>query len=161
MGKIIDLKQAISLSKKLKTEHKTLVIAGGCFDILHVGHIRFFQKAKQEGDILCILLEDDRNVKKLKGKQRPINSQKDRAEILSSISFIDYIIPLKNMTTDEDYDNLLIRLKPDIIATTENDPQGVHNERQSKLINAKVKYVIQRINNKSTSNLAKRISEDF
>lgn len=161
MNKIINLKKAINLSKKLKAEHKTLVITGGCFDILHIGHIRFLEKAKKQGDFLFILLENDKNVKKLKGNNRPINTQKDRAQILASILYVDYIVLLDEMKTNNDYDNLIYKIKPDIITTTKNDPQGEHNERQAKKINAKVSYVIERIEDKSTSKLAAIISKNF
>lgn len=161
MKKIITIKKAQEIFDGFKKNNKKIVVSGGCFDILHIGHIRFFEKARKRGDILCLLLENDENVRKYKGIGRPINSQKDRAEILSAISFVDYIIPLSNMKNNKDYDKILIKLKPDILATTQNDPQGVHNKRQAKLINAKVSFVIPRISNKSTSNLAKRISQNF
>lgn len=161
MIKIINVYQAEAISNKLKKENKKIVIAGGCFDILHVGHIRFLQEAKKNGDALLVLLEDDKSVEKLKGKDRPINNQKDRAEILSSLSFVDYVILLSEMKSNEDYDNLIYKLSPDIIATTKNDPQIVHNRRQAEKINAKVVYVINRIKNKSTSQLARIIFKDL
>lgn len=161
MNKIINLKKAINLSKKLKAEHKTLVITGGCFDILHIGHIKFLEKAKEQGDFLFILLENDENVRKLKGDNRPINSQKDRAQILAALSYVDFVVLLNEMKKNDDYDNLIYKINPNIIVTTKDDPQGIHNERQAKKIKAKVSYVIDRIENKSTSKLAKIISKNF
>ncbi len=161
MKKIINLKQAINLSKKLKAENKTLVVTGGCFDILHIGHIKFLEKAKEQGDFLFILLESDENVRKLKGNNRPINSQKERAQILAALSCVDFVVLLNKMKKNDDYDNLIYKINPNIIVTTKDDPQGIHNERQAKKIKAKVSYVIDRIENKSTSKLAKIISKNF
>ena len=161
MSKIINVKEAEILSKKLQKTGKKIVIAGGCFDILHLGHIKFLEKAKESGDFLFVLLENDESVKKLKGKDRPINNQKDRAEILTAISFVDYVILLNEMKSNNDYDNLIFKLKPNIIATTKNDPQIIHNIRQAKIINARVILVINRIKNKSTSHLAKIIFKNF
>lgn len=161
MNKIINLKKAINLSKKLKAEHKTLVITGGCFDILHIGHIKFLEKAKKQGDFLFILLENDKNVKKLKGSNRPINNQQDRAQILAAISYIDYVVMLNEMKTNSDYDNLIYKLSPNIIAITKNDPQEIHVKRQAKKINAKIAYVTDKVKNKSTSKLAEIIFNNF
>lgn len=161
MSKIINIKNAEKISKKLKEKNKIIVVTGGCFDILHIGHIKFLEKAKKQGDFLFILLENDKNVKKLKGSNRPINNQKERAQVLAALSCIDYVVLLNEMKTNKDYDNLIYKINPDIITTTKNDPQGIHNERQAKKINAKVSYVIDRIENKSTGNLAKIISKNF
>lgn len=161
MNKIISVNKAQEISKKLKEKNKTIVVSGGCFDILHIGHIKFLENAKKQGDYLFILLENDENVKKLKGNNRPINNQQDRAQILAAMSFVDYVVPLDEMKTNSDYDNLIYKINPNIITTTKNDPQGIHNERQAKKINAKVCYVINRIEDKSTSRLAEIISKNF
>ncbi|MCL5970249.1 MAG: adenylyltransferase/cytidyltransferase family protein [Patescibacteria group bacterium] len=161
MNKIINAEAAEKVSKKLQKDGKVVVVSGGCFDILHIGHIKFLEKAKKEGDYLFILLEADETVKKLKGNKRPINNQKDRANMLSAISYVNYVVMLSEMKTDNDYDFLISKINPNIIATTKNDSQGVHNERQAKKINAKVSYVTNRIKNKSTSKLAEIISKNF
>ncbi|MEK7159946.1 MAG: adenylyltransferase/cytidyltransferase family protein [Patescibacteria group bacterium] len=159
--KIVDIKKAEIICKEIRQKNKTVVISGGCFDILHVGHIRFLEKAKKTGDFLFILLESDKTTKKLKGRKRPINTQTDRAEILASLSCVDYVVSLRNMNSNKDYDEIVYKLKPDVIAITKNDPQEIHNKRQAKRINAKVAYVINRIENKSTSKLAEIISKNF
>lgn len=161
MNKIVNVKFAEKISKKLRNEKKTVVVSGGCFDILHIGHIKFLEKAKKEGDFLFLLLESDKTVKKIKGDKRPINSQEDRALILSSISFVDYVVKLPEMKTNHDYDELIRKINPNVIATTKNDPQVVHNKRQAKKINAKVAFVTSRIKNKSTSKLAEIIYKNF
>lgn len=157
MSKILKISDAIKLTNVLRKQNKTIVVAGGCFDILHPGHVLFLQKAKKQGDILFVLLESDDMIRKKKGKDRPIHTQKDRSLILENLTMIDYIIPLPLLYTDQDYDNLLSSLKPTIIATTKGDANRHHKERQAKLINAQVVEVIQRIEYTSTTMLAKTL----
>lgn len=161
MKKIVDVNKAINLSKKLKVQNKKIVLAGGCFDILHLGHVKFLEEAKKQGDILFILLENDENVAKLKGKGRPINSQIDRALILESIVYVDYIVLLEKMNRNKDYDQLISKINPNSIAITRGSGQKIHVDRQAKKINAKVISVIGNIQDKSTSKIAKIILEKF
>jgi rfaE bifunctional protein nucleotidyltransferase chain/domain len=161
MNKLINIKEVKKVADDIRKKNKTIAVTGGCFDILHIGHIELFNESKKHGDFLFVLLENDKNVRKLKGKNRPINSQLERAQILASLSAIDYVVMLNEMKNNEDYDNLISDLKPSVITTTQDDPQGIHNERQAKKVGAKVLYVTKRINNKSTSLLAKIISENF
>ncbi len=161
MGKILDLQKAIDTAQKIKSEKKSIVLAGGCFDLLHIGHIKFLEKAKKKGDCLFILLESDESVKKLKGNKKPINSQEDRAQILASINFIDFIILLSGIKTSSEYDYMVQKIHPDIIAVTQNDSAISHKKRQARKINAKVVSVIDRLEDKSTTRLAKLISQDF
>lgn len=161
MGKILNLQKAINTAKNLNLQKKSIVLAGGCFDILHIGHIRFLAKAKKKGDYLFILLESDQSVRKLKGKNRPINQVFDRAQILAAIDSADYIIPLEKVLESKDYDNIVEKIRPSIIAVTKNDKALIHKQRQAKKINAKVVNVIDRFEDKSTTKLAEIISKDF
>lgn len=161
MNKILNLEDAKKLAQKIKKENKILVITGGCFDILHIGHIELLNQSKKHGDFLFVLLESDKNVNKLKGKNRPINPQVERAQVLASLWVVDYIVLLNEMKNNQDYDNLILNLMPSIITTTKDDPKSIHNQRQAKLVGGKVLFVNKRIKNKSTSLLAKIISEKF
>ena len=157
MNKILSVNKAIEVTQRLRKLGKTIVLAGGVFDILHLGHIRFLEKSKGKGDILLVLLESDQNAKRRKGQDRPIHTQKNRASVLSAIPSVDYIILLAEMTKDNDYDKLINQLKPDIIATTKEDPGKKHKERQAKLVGGKVEYVLKRIKNQSTTKMEKLI----
>lgn len=157
MNKIITTEQAIKISKKIKNQGKTIVLAGGFFDILHSGHIKFLESAEKYGDYLFLLLEDDSKATLIKGPERPINSQKNRAKILSTLQSVDFVIMLKNMTNNSDYDKIIVQIAPSVIATTSGDPYMNHKERQAKKVKGKVISVIQRIYDYSTSKLAKNI----
>ena len=76
----------------LKARRRRIVFTNGCFDILHVGHIRYLKKAKSLGDILVVGLNTDRSVRLIKGEKRPIVPQEERAEVLSSLEFVDYVV---------------------------------------------------------------------
>ena len=89
---------------------KTVVTTNGCFDILHVGHVRYLEKTKTFGDYLIVLLNSDKSVKSIKGPSRPVNNEMDRAEILSALRCVDYVVLF-----DEDSPrNLLDEMKPDV-----------------------------------------------
>lgn len=154
MNKILDLKEAIRLSKTTKKQRESIVLVGGCFDILHAGHIKFLTLAKKQGDILFVLLESDKNVRKLKGEDRPINQQMDRAIVLSSLTYVDYIVLLSQISKNRQYDDIIRSLNPDVLATTENEEVNRHLERQAKEVKARIIYVTKRIKNHSTTKFA-------
>jgi rfaE bifunctional protein nucleotidyltransferase chain/domain len=98
------------LITKLKSQGKTIVTTNGCFDILHVGHVRYLAKAKSFGDVLIVALNSDKSVKSIKGENRPINNENDRAEVLSALRSVDYVVLF-----DEDSPvDLLLQIKPDV-----------------------------------------------
>lgn len=153
MNKIITSKEAEEISKQLKKQGKKIVLVGGCFDILHVGHTRFLEKAKKQGDCLFVFLESDESVRNLKGDKRPVNPQKDRAQILSSLSSVDYVIILTRILKNFEYDELVESIKPNIIAATKDDENQDHKKRQAKKIDARLIFVINQIKDKSTSKI--------
>ncbi len=139
MARIVNLRE---LTKVLPRKGEgRIILAGGCFDILHIGHVRFLSEAKGMGDYLVVLLESDGNVKKLKGKGRPVFTQKERAEMLSSIRSIDLIVLLPMMKNDNDYLSLVMKINPDIIAATEDDPHIEKKRRQAKKVGATLRIV--------------------
>ena len=110
MGNLLRRENVVQLVDKLHKEGKTVVATNGCFDILHVGHVRYLQKTKSFADVLIVLLNSDKSVKSIKGPARPINNENDRAEILCALSCVDYVVLF-----DEDSPrNLLDEMKPDV-----------------------------------------------
>lgn len=141
MAKIISLQEAQKVTDLLHEKNKRIVLVGGCFDILHIGHVKFLKKAKSYGDCLLLILEPDEKVKKLKGDNRPVFHQQDRAEMLSSIKFLDYIIILPLFSDDSGYKKLIHDLKPDVIAVTENDPVISKKAHYAAQIGGEIKTV--------------------
>jgi len=91
---------------------RSVIFTNGCFDILHVGHIRTLSDAKKLGDMLIVGINSDESLKNIKGLKTPVTSQDERAEILSSLSFVDYVVIFDSSTADE----TIARLRPDIHA---------------------------------------------
>jgi len=88
-----------------------MVFTNGCFDILHVGHVRYLQEAKSLGDILVVALNTDASVKKLKGEGRPLQNENDRAEILSALECVDFVTLFDEETPLE----IIEKLQPDVL----------------------------------------------
>lgn len=130
------------------------VLVGGCFDLLHFGHISFLTAAKSHGDYLVVALESDENVRKMKGDTRPIHSQEQRKTMLESLRFVDEVILLPPMSGDRDYYEFVRKTKPDIIAITEGDPMKPKKNEQAMDIGATL-IEIPKIHTPSTSQLAK------
>lgn len=142
-----------------KIKSSSVVLVGGCFDILHVGHITFLSKAKKEGDTLVVLLESDQSIKETKGLNRPINTQKDRAKILGALTVVDYIVLLPKLTNDG-YDQIVKKIKPRVIASTRGDLNIHHKKRAAALSGAKLKMVTSPIKDRSTTNLIKLLASN-
>jgi rfaE bifunctional protein nucleotidyltransferase chain/domain len=97
--------------RRLRSKGKRIVFTNGCFDILHVGHVDYLSMARKMGDVLVIGLNSDSSVRKIKGKGRPVNSQLDRARVLSALEPVDYISIFGESTPEK----LIKRLRPDIL----------------------------------------------
>jgi rfaE bifunctional protein nucleotidyltransferase chain/domain len=159
MDKIVSTEQINEISAVLHKQNKRIVLSGGCFDLLHVGHITFLEEAKKQGDCFIVMLESDETIKKSKGNKRPINTQADRAKILAALSAVDYIVLLKPEMSNKEYDDLVIAIKPAIIATTSGDRNRHHKERTADLVNAKVIDVTMPISDKSTTAIIRLLDE--
>jgi rfaE bifunctional protein nucleotidyltransferase chain/domain len=133
---------------------KKIVLVGGCFDLLHYGHISFLKQAKALGDYLIVALESDENVKHMKGEARPIHTQAQRKEMLESLSCIDEVITLPPMTGDRDYYEFVRNIKPAVVAVTEGDTAKVKKSEQAAEVGAQL-VEIPKIHTPSTSQLAK------
>lgn len=98
---LLDREKLGEIVKELKKQGKTIVFTNGCFDILHVGHLKYLNEAKRQGDILIVGVNSDSSVKKLKGETRPINNQYDRAEILGGLKAVDFTTIFEEQTPIE------------------------------------------------------------
>lgn len=109
--KIYSLENLLKQVEKWKKEGKKIVWTNGCFDILHAGHVSYLKEAKKLGDILIVGLNSDKSVKKLKGKDRPINPQDARAKVLEALEFVDAIVIFDEDTPYE----IIKKIKPDVL----------------------------------------------
>jgi rfaE bifunctional protein nucleotidyltransferase chain/domain len=89
--KIIKRQELAENVQALKRAGKTIVFTNGCFDLLHIGHVRYLKSAKGEGDVLLVGLNSDRSVRQIKGPARPIVSENERAEVLASLACVDFV----------------------------------------------------------------------
>jgi D-glycero-beta-D-manno-heptose 1-phosphate adenylyltransferase len=90
-SKILTLEQLAAESGRLRSESQRVVATNGCFDILHVGHVRYLTAARKLGDVLVVGLNGDDSVRQLKGEGRPVNREQDRAEVLAALESVDYV----------------------------------------------------------------------
>ena len=138
---------------------KKIVLVGGCFDLIHFGHIVFLQKAKKHGNFLVVALESDENVRKLKGKGRPIHTQAQRTKMLEALDSVDKVIKLPPMKSDKDYENLVRKVNPSVIAVTAGDSLIQKKAAHAKKVGAKI-ITLKKLSVKSTSQIYKKIIED-
>lgn len=141
------------LVKNFKKGKKTTVLVGGCFDILHPGHIIFLEKAKKLGDFLIVLLESDEKVRRLKGANRPVHNQETRAKVLLALRVVDDVIMLPFLKNDYEYDELIVKIAPDIIAATAGCTTIHHLKRSAKLVSARLEFVTKKIGDYSSSKI--------
>ena len=110
MGQLLRRDNVAEFVHNLQKSGKTIVATNGCFDILHVGHVRYLQETKTFADYSIVLLNSDKSVRSIKGEGRPINNENDRAEILCALNCVDYVVLF-----DEDSPRrLLDEIKPDV-----------------------------------------------
>jgi rfaE bifunctional protein nucleotidyltransferase chain/domain len=109
--KIVGQTKLAAILARMRAKGKRVVFTNGCFDIIHVGHVKYLDRAKGLGDILVIGLNSDRSVRKLKGRSRPVNSEKDRAEVLSALKSVDYVTIFGEDTPEK----LIMKLRPDVL----------------------------------------------
>ena len=109
--KILELKDLVKLVQGLRKSGKKIVFTNGCFDILHVGHVRYLTAAKSHGDVLAVGLNSDESVRSIKPENRPIVNQSQRAEVLAGLECIDYI----TVFDEPDPLKVIKELKPDVL----------------------------------------------
>jgi len=111
-SKIKSLQQLKKIVKLYKLHGKSVVLANGCFDLLHVGHIRYLEASKKMGDVLIVAINNDRSVRAIKDPRRPIIKQQARAEIVASLAAVDHVV----LFGEKQVDRVLLALQPSIQA---------------------------------------------
>ncbi len=156
MGEVVKKDELIKIVENLKKEGKKVVFTNGCFDILHIGHVRYLKASSKCGDVLIVGLNSDKSVRAIKGETRPINNENDRAELLSELNFVDYVVIFDENSPSK----LLEEIKPTIYTkgadyTLETLPEA----KVAKENNIEVKF-IELVQGKSTTNIIKTINSD-
>ena len=110
MGRVIPRSEISQVVEKIRKEGKTVVTTNGCFDILHVGHVRYLQKTKTFADYSIVMLNSDKSVRSIKGPSRPVNNENDRAEILCALRCVDFVV----LFDEDSPSSLIAQIKPDV-----------------------------------------------
>ncbi|MFO7914265.1 MAG: adenylyltransferase/cytidyltransferase family protein [Candidatus Krumholzibacteriales bacterium] len=115
--------------ERIRKNKQVVVLANGCFDIIHAGHVRYLREAAELGNILVVAVNDDSSARDLKGKGRPVFPQEERAEIIAALKGVDYVLVFGDRTVDE----IIRKLKPDIHAKgTDYTPETVPERKTAE-----------------------------
>lgn len=152
MGILLSQSEIVDIVRRGQKEGKRFSATNGCFDILHVGHVRYLKRTKELADYSIVMLNSDKSVKQIKGADRPINNEAERAEVLNALSSVDYVVLFEETSPAK----LLEAIKPDIYTkggdyTLETLPEREIVERN----NIKVEF-IEYVAGKSTTNIIKK-----
>lgn len=109
--KVLSQPEAVAFVEHLRHDGRTVVFTNGVFDLLHLGHIRYLQDARREGDALVVGVNSDRSVKAIKGPARPVNTERERAEVVAALSCVDAVV----VFDEDDPQQVITRLQPDVL----------------------------------------------
>jgi D-beta-D-heptose 7-phosphate kinase/D-beta-D-heptose 1-phosphate adenosyltransferase len=156
----LKIKDREVLAGILETERekgRTVVFTNGCFDLLHVGHVKYLQKARRLGDLLVLGLNSDESIRRLKGPRRPLINQDERAHILAALDCIDYLVIFDEDTPLE----LIEALRPKILVKGgDYSPEGVVGKDLVESFGGRVE-LIQFVDGKSTTNIIEKILQEY
>lgn len=148
-----NLRELTKIANNLKKEGKKIVFTNGCFDILHIGHVKYLVDAKNLGDILIVGVNSDESVRTLKGKCRPIVPDIERAEILAALKCVDYVVIFNELNPE----NLIAKLKPAI--HVKGGDYVIDQIPESKLVESfgGKTIILKEVKGKSTSGIIQKI----
>ncbi len=150
---LVNREEIRDLIDKIHKDGKTVVTTNGCFDILHVGHVRYLEKKKTIADYLIVLLNSDKSVHSIKGPTRHINCEEDRAEILSALRCVDYVV----LFDEDSPKNLLDEMKPDVYTKGADYTMETLPEADIMIKNNTKVEFIEFVEGKSTTNVLKKV----
>ena len=157
MDKILDRETLRTRLIELRNQGKKIAFTNGCFDILHVGHVRYLREARKTGDVLVLALNSDSSVRAIKGEKRPLVSEQERAEVLAALEFIDFVTIFKELTPLE----LINFLKPDVLIKGGDWPEEkVVGREEVKHWGGRV-AIIPEVEGKSTTNVVEKIIKTY
>ena len=128
--KIVNAEEAAAIAEQLRANGRKLVFTNGCFDLLHVGHVRYLAAARAAGDVLLVAINGDESVRALKGEARPINRAQDRAEVVAALESVDHVVIFPEVRATA----LLEKVRPAIyVKGGDYSPESLHPEERSAL----------------------------
>lgn len=155
--KIVDFEKIRVIAEKYRFEKKVIGFTNGCFDIIHVGHVTYLEKAKNLVDVLIVGLNSDKSVRRIKGEKRPINNEHDRALVLSALESVDWVVIFEEDTPFE----LIKTIKPHVlIKGADWKDKGVVGADFVESYGGAVKF-IDFLDNRSTTNMIDRIIDVY
>lgn len=154
MGKIVTQEEIVNIVREGQSKGKVFAATNGCFDILHIGHAKYLQKTKELADYSIVMLNSDDSVRRLKGYGRPINNENDRAELLTYLSCVDYVVLFEQDSPRE----LLEKIKPDVYTKGADYTLEALPERDVVLKNNIRVEFIEFVEGKSTTNTINKIN---
>lgn len=153
--KVLDKKSLLQAIEEHRQRGLRIVTTNGCFDLLHVGHLRYLQAARQLGDLLVVLVNSDRSVKALKGPSRPITPETERAEMLAGLSCVDYVSLFEESTPA----HLLQAIRPHLhVKGGEYNPENLPEAAALEAVGSELAF-IPMVGGYSTTHLIQRILE--
>jgi len=153
MGQVLKLNELLDTLAPLRDANQPVVSTNGCFDILHVGHVRYLKACKQPGEILIVYVNSDASIKRLKGPSRPVVCEDDRAEIIAGLACVDYVVIFEEDTPQK----LLEAIRPDYHAKgAQYTPETLPEMPLLDRLGVQVRF-IDMIPGRSTSSIIERI----
>ena len=154
MGKVVKRSEIKKLAQKYKEKNKTIAFTNGCFDILHIGHVRYLKESKKTADILIVGLNSDASVKKIKGDSRPINNEIERAELLAELNSVDFVVVFDENSPSD----LIDEIKPNVYTKGADYTLETLPEKDVVLKNNIKMEFIKFTEGKSTTNILKALN---
>jgi D-glycero-beta-D-manno-heptose 1-phosphate adenylyltransferase len=153
--RILDRESLLARVRVERANGNRVVLANGCFDVLHAGHVRYLRGAREFGDYLVVAINSDEQVKNLKGDGRPILSEQDRAEIVSALEVVDVVTIFPEPTVEE----LLLAIRPDVHAKGTDYTENTVPERETVKSYGGQVAIVGDPKNHSTSDLISRVAQ--
>jgi rfaE bifunctional protein nucleotidyltransferase chain/domain len=152
-GKILSSEELLRARALLRASQRRLVFTNGCFDILHIGHVRYLQAARELGDALVVAINSDASVRELKGEGRPVMNEAERAEMLAALSAVDYVTVFDDLSPRR----LIAELLPDVLVKGgDYAPAEIHGREEVEAAGGRV-LSLPFVEGASTSNIIERV----
>lgn len=158
MKKIYKREELKRVIENLRNKNKKtrIVTCNGSFDILHAGHVYFLKEAKKQGNVLVVMLNSDKSIKKYKSKDRPINKEKNRAEVVAALEFVDYVTVFPETTPIKTLD----MIKPDVHANGEEYGKDCIEAKTVNKYGGRL-YLIKKFRDFSTTGMIRKIKKAY